>query len=889
MRKHILIVLLLLPMLDLLAQVPFFQHYELQRRNEQVQVYSMVQGKRGFIWIGTAHGLFRFDGVHYVHYTTKDSLADDHVTALAVDSLGRIWIGYRNGKISYQDHGVFKNFEPREGTSSSTISDMLFDRKGNLWYATLNDGLYQFKNNRVYRFDEAEGMPDLYVYDITEDSAGNILAGTDGGVAIVSAQDNKTNIRVLNYKDSLPDNIIKKFAFGSDNTIWMATEDSGVINYNPQSGKITKIVDQWSFGTVSDILIKDNQLWIACPHKGLLVYDENSKEIQQYSHEQAAGTMAINVLLKDIEGNIWAGSKTGLLRTPGNNIQFISALNPETAGNILAVTPDLQNNIWYSGKEGLFKRSTDSSGKVTHTKILAKTPYEKLTVISLYADSQGYIWAGLYGEGVLRIDSKTLKPKLLNPELRNGNVLNVTGKGNVVWLATLGGASRITITGEDLAIENFGRGEGLSSDFIYQIFIDSKDRVWFSTDGKGVDMLDKKTFTHFEEGLPSKIVYGITEDSKGRIWANIQGNGLYVLNDRNIFQASTALLRENEIHVLASDKDGNLVVMHDTGIDIIDVDRLQVRSLADEAGLRDKVANLNALSKDAAGNLFFGTSAGIIRFENSREYLKHSPIPIISTVKIFDQPTDLASIANLRYFENNLTFNYVGLWFQSPENIFFSYKLENYDRDWIATRNTSVTYSRLPPGNYVFKVKVSTTENFGDARETQVAFEVTPPFWKTPPFYMGSIVLLIISVYVFIRFRERKLIQDKALLEARVRRRTLEVQRQNDEIQAQNEEIMAQAEEIKGINENLELMVQERTTELERKNKALEEYAFINAHKLRSPVASILGLVNLLSRTRLEDEGIEINKRLKQSAEELDDIVRSITKAIEKGEKQFPF
>ena len=69
---------------------------------------------------------------------------------------------------------------------------------------------------------------------------------------------------------------------------------------------------------------------------------------------------------------------------------------------------------------------------------------------------------------------------------------------------------------------------------------------------------------------------------------------------------------------------------------------------------------------------------------------------------------------------------------------------------------------------------------------------------------------------------------------------------------ARNEEIISKGEEIRVINENLEKIVLERTKELEKKNKALEEYAFINAHKLRRPVASILGLVNLLNKTSLD-------------------------------------
>jgi signal transduction histidine kinase len=150
---------------------------------------------------------------------------------------------------------------------------------------------------------------------------------------------------------------------------------------------------------------------------------------------------------------------------------------------------------------------------------------------------------------------------------------------------------------------------------------------------------------------------------------------------------------------------------------------------------------------------------------------------------------------------------------------------------------------------------------------------------------MACFALLFTSGYLVLKFRERKLKLDKAELESKVEERTREIQLKTEEIQAQNEEIMAQAEEIKGINENLEMLVHQRTAELEKKNKALEEYAFINAHKLRSPVASILGLVNLMKKTPLSNEAKDINKHLQLSAEELDEVVRSITEAIERGEK----
>lgn len=100
------------------------------------------------------------------------------------------------------------------------------------------------------------------------------------------------------------------------------------------------------------------------------------------------------------------------------------------------------------------------------------------------------------------------------------------------------------------------------------------------------------------------------------------------------------------------------------------------------------------------------------------------------------------------------------------------------------------------------------------------------------------------------------------------------------------EEVQLQAEEIQSMNENLEGLVRKRTIELERKNKALEEYAFINAHKLRSPVASLLGLIHLLSKTNLKGDAEPIMQHMMKSGDTLDEVVRSITQAIEKGEAE---
>ena len=105
---------------------------------------------------------------------------------------------------------------------------------------------------------------------------------------------------------------------------------------------------------------------------------------------------------------------------------------------------------------------------------------------------------------------------------------------------------------------------------------------------------------------------------------------------------------------------------------------------------------------------------------------------------------------------------------------------------------------------------------------------------------------------------------------------------QQKKIESINNELSFSNEEIKNINQNLEQHVAERTKNLELQNKQLKEYAYINAHLLRGPLCSILGLVQLLERQDPQDNA-SILLHMKKSSEELQQVVNKITSAIEKG------
>lgn len=597
------------------AQTPHFQQYFLTRKNESIQVNKMFQSREGYMWFATNKGLFRFDGQAYKSYGLADSLPDLNVTAITQDSLGRIWTAHGSGRIAFYSNNQFHRFNPQEGLSAAPVSDIVFDSNNVLWFSTHNDGLYYFKRNRLYRLDEEDGMPDLYIYDIEPSRDGRIFAGTDGGMVIATPTENDININVINNKDGLRDNIIRKIHLLDNNTMLLGSEDEGVIHFNPRNNTFQNLTSSLTMRSVSDIVVSADKAWISSAQAGLTVIDLISGKLKHYSDENGKSLPTVTCLLQDLESNIWAGSRSGVFRTLGNELEFISVPIADRDPNVMAVARDQQGSVWFSTQDGLFRRTNSSIDKSVTEDILKGTAFERYRVISLYVDDDGYVWAGLYGEGVLRIHPLTRRVTLISKQLRNGNVLSISRGGkNVVWLATLGGAERIEVSGEQLRVTHFSTENGLSSDFIYQVFVDSENQIWFGTDGKGVDRLNAKGFEHFESGLASKIVYGFAEDGNGRIWVNTQDAGVFYFDGTTFKDSRTenAGFRELNNFALTSDHGGRIVAMHNAGIDIYDPSAKEIRYLDDQSGLESKIANLNSVSRDAEHNLLFGTSNGIV-------------------------------------------------------------------------------------------------------------------------------------------------------------------------------------------------------------------------------------------------------------------------------------
>jgi len=124
------------------------------------------------------------------------------------------------------------------------------------------------------------------------------------------------------------------------------------------------------------------------------------------------------------------------------------------------------------------------------------------------------------------------------------------------------------------------------------------------------------------------------------------------------------------------------------------------------------------------------------------------------------------------------------------------------------------------------------------------------------------------------------------LLKTELQEKNEELTASEEELRASQEELLASQEELTQINEQLNELVKERTLTIIDQNQKFIQHAFINAHKVRSPLARIQGLVNLLgyeSHT-LSEEGQQLQRLLKASSDELDDILHEVRVNLDAAE-----
>ena len=771
-------------------------------------IFCIVPDDSGNIWIGTDIGLSKYDRIKnkFTNYThIKDnpkSIAGGRVTALCHDSKERLWIGSengissldkKNGKFTNYPYLVFKN----KKVNITQPSQIIENPDGDLYFSTPFDGFFRM-NKSGHIVEHWSKMKDstnphnimhASVTDFLFDKKGNLWLGTVIGLERINLKTNEKTIWKHDPTDiySLCDYTVRQIIEDHNGTIWIGTEN-GLNMYDEKKNKF-KVFRKSDFnlqsigGNTVYSLFEDSRgtIWVGTYDGGVtgLFYQQPAFDTYKHHSEDpnSISNNAVSSFWLDEYKNLWIGTNGGGLNKfdPSSRVfkhyQYDNK-KPKTSLSsdiVLSLSEDKSGKIWattVSDGYNSIDPKTDKCIQYFRTSKRPDIPSEGPVFSVNYDNKNNCIWMGTFNSGLVKMDLATEKiEKFLPAQVENGNTASefiITASqldsNGIVWLSTLSGFASFNTETKKIKIWRVDKSKkhGMNSNFVNALTLNG-NRVWFGTD-QGVHLFDKTTehFRYFtmKDGLPDNLINSVEIDSKGNAW---------VATNKGL---SCILCPKGGFNVDKSNSEQAVTIKN---FDVMD-------------GIQGNEFNSNASYKDKTGNLYFGGMSGftIVHPDLLQEKIVVPPVYLTDfmlfnrsispddTLHLFSNTFTFADHVDLKYNQNVFSISFTALNYKNPERIIYQYRLDGFDENWVTVSADKrfATYTNLDPGNYKFRVRASMDGLHWSEKEASVEIDINPPFWKTIPFRAASLIFLVILIVGSVRFYlERNFKKKLALLE----------------------------------------------------------------------------------------------------------------------------
>lgn len=769
----------------LLSQRYNFINYIVEDGLSNPTILSITQLENNEIWLGTnSGGINTLNGAEIGIIDKTDGLINNIVYDFYKDSAGTILIGTNNGITSYSN-GHMDSVVFADTTTHKRIFHIFGDSKGIIWIAT-GRGLAQLRDNKIYTYTTGNNQLDkASCIHISEDLIGNLWVSTMG-----------------NHVFKIAHNNISSISFENDTKYTFST-------FHPDS----------------------NSTWLLS-FKGLFELKNGSVSRIDLTSSEGINSTYYQAILKDSKGNIWIGTKVGLLLLRDNKTQVFTTENGLAMNHVMKLFEDNEGNIWIGTRDGGVSKFNSSMFQLKTVDF--GLPSNK--VQATFIDSKGNIWVGtdkgchIYNQDTaytLPLFDKSSENNItcFNEDI-DGNIYVATGAGisfygkNEVKRFRLKGGASTIFKGTSIYLDSnevlLGGVQGLATieddiiklineefhfptTMVHTIAKDNAGTYWFGTD-EGLMSFDGNTLSYpkYGNGLLRNKIRTIIIDENSNLWIAIgekivvYSNGQFKkITDQSHFNSQT-------IYSMRFDDDGNLWIGRQNGVDRLEIDDFSIKSIRsyeEGKGFMARECNNSALSIFENSEILIGTNQGLLTLDKNKDEINSFETNTeITAVKLFSQETDWSEYSDtinhkgfpvnlsLSFRENYFTFHFIGVTHRNPNAVRYKYKLEGFDKDWInAGRNRLVTYSNLPFGKYKFKVKSSNDEGVWNVNSTNFTFTISPPFWKTWWFYALCAIAVLFVVVSYYQIRASNI---------KIKRRNEKINQQNAIIEEKNQEIV---------------------------------------------------------------------------------------------------
>lgn len=768
-------------------------------------IYSIDETSDGRLWLATNAGVSVFDKTTHTfkrYNTFLDESGDKVNDALVVyvDSLDNVWVGTSDGLNIYNPvNDAFEYVELKRVQSDKPIwiESIVEDITNGIWIGAQNQGLYRYDSltERVelfeFTFDDNNDSVSSRISQLLVDADQRLWIGTLGrGVYVLDLKvskhpDNSNHLTKLEGLDSVT---VRALYQDLNKTIWIGTES------------------------------------------GLYAYDKNKKFIELLQHDisnpQSIADNKISSIHQDNGGVFWVGTYRGLSKwntATANFDYFRYQANKEkslSSPNVNTIFNAGNDNVWVGTHDGLNLIDL-LSGNITQFKADAEkqNSIRGNNVTALFAQDKTELWVGYRGEGLTHIDRTTgeythyKNVKDEKDSLGANGVTAVLGsKSGDIWVGAFnGGLNRF-----DRETGKFRRymhspenGFSLSSNRVISVYEDSRQMLWVGTIDAGVNLFNpalgtSKRIQNNENDMRSlgnNEVWAVHEDKKGNIWIGTAGAGLNFLSaaDRQsgVYKferiGREQGLPSSVVFSILEDTNGMLWLGTNRGITKFNPETRQMLNYDSSHGLQGNEFNAGAYHKMPDGKFLFGGTNGVTAFYPSDiEPNQHVPPVVLTNFQRLNEVSSMNSSKTqqnkiiVSYKDYLIAFEFAGLDFASPDNNRYAYKLEGFDEDWVEARDIrKATYTNLPAGNYVFKVKASNNDGVWNEKGAGIVLTVLPAPWFSWWAYTIYGLIILIAMFWLYRSYLNKLKQEETYrleLENEVQKRTVELSAANEQL-----------------------------------------------------------------------------------------------------------
>jgi ligand-binding sensor domain-containing protein len=781
MNRYVVLFFFLLHIAAIVAQEPKFMQHEIGIDYKDVAINEVLQDHQGMIWLGTGKGLVRYDGTEWYTIILDTTISAIEVKCLFEDNRQNLWVGTTKGNIYYLDKARNVHiFDIEEGHPSKPIRSILQDKQGQIWFATYGEGAYIYTGTRLFNFDKNDGLAGNDIYSMTSDPEGEVWIGTDDGISICTFINEQKHYRNLGLADDLPDQIITALKADKQGNVWIGTSEAGVVLFDAGLHKITRPFEPGGMDEITTFEMFDGtELWIGTKTSGVWRYSVDFKFARQLVSSSSLKQFEVTDILSDVEGNIWLAMREGML---------LSAFRPfesliTAVGEIQTLYCDHNDRLWIGAIKGLYY--VEANATKTSATIRVAPSYD-FNITDIVEDDFHHLWIATLDKGLFIYSPASGEVKEISSRISRlgSSIMSMDRTKDEIWIASQQGAetgfNEDPFTGvfsypanNDITIEKNLQFQFLTEpwkshlEFVWQIFVDSKDRIWLATDGNGVYSIDKGKATQYKgnESLDLRGVYSVCEDHTGHIWLNTQGLGLIELNeDKYISKLGLAEgLKSIDISSMAKTHLGDILISHRNGIDLMDPRRQHFMYYTTEIGAEEFEPTLNAVTTDSKGNVYIGGKNLILKYCAANQPFTVDPQTVLTRVTVNQEPIDYTSKHVFTYDQNYFSFEYIGLWYVNPHSVTYEYMLSPRDLKSNESKDNQIAYSDLPPGDYTFTVKASENESFFNEPTASYSFTIKKPFWWTAWFIIFMAVFSVLFFYWLIKSRDKRIERRAAL------------------------------------------------------------------------------------------------------------------------------